>query len=159
MTSSRGKWRKSHQPDDLAHYHHLLSDFTSTVSAATSAFYLSTRLPPTPGNYSPYSLPSLPPAPPPSSLTPDDFATYFTKEVKDIRSSFTPMSILKAPSTTLTSVGLTCFSPLSSEDVHILVMSNHVTNCSLDPIPSTLLQDISNDILPFLTSLINSSLT
>ena len=34
------KWRKSHHPDDLAHYHLLLSDFW-LISAAKSAFYLS----------------------------------------------------------------------------------------------------------------------
>ena len=33
------------------------------------------------------------------------------------------------------------------------------TTCPLDPIPSSLLQTISGDLLPFLTSLINSSLT
>lgn len=33
------------------------------------------------------------------------------------------------------------------------------TTCPLDPIPSSLLQTISGDLLPYLTSLINSSLT
>ena len=33
--------KKSRHPDDLSHYHFLLSDFPSTVSAARSAFYLS----------------------------------------------------------------------------------------------------------------------
>ena len=81
------------------------------------------------------------------------------QEVKDISSSFTPIPIQKAPSLSITSSGLTCLSPLSSEDIHTLLMSNHATTCSLDPIPSSLLQDISHDILPFLTCLINSSLT
>ena len=65
----------------------------------------------------------------------------------------------KVPSPTLTSDGLTCFSPLSSEDVLTLVMSNRATTCSLDQIPYPLLQNISHNILPILTSLINSSLT
>ena len=38
-------------------------------------------------------------------------------------------------------------------------MSNCASTCSLDPIPSSILQNISHDILPFLTTLINSSLT
>ena len=100
--------------------------------------------------------PSYPP--PPSSLTADDFATYFTKKEKDISSSFTPMAIQKAPPLIFTSDGLTCFSPLSSEDVLTLVTSNNAPTCSLDLIPSSLLQHISRDILPFLTTLINSSL-
>ena len=56
------------------------------------------------------------------------------------------MPIQKAPPPTLTSDGLTCFSPLSSQDVLTLVTSS-------------LLQNISHDILPFLTTLINSSHT
>ncbi|KAK0148707.1 hypothetical protein N1851_010942 [Merluccius polli] len=87
----------------------------------------------------------------------DDFVTYFTKKLKAISSSFTPTTIL--PSTTPTSVCLTHFTPLSPEDVHKLVMTNHATTCPLDPIPSSLFQAVSSDILPFLSTLINSSLT
>ena len=66
------------------------------------------------------------------------------------------MPIQKAFPQTLTSDDLTCFSPLFS--VLTLVITNHATTCSLDPIPSPLLQYISHNILPFLTTLINSSL-
>ncbi|KAK0133336.1 hypothetical protein N1851_031154 [Merluccius polli] len=83
--------------------------------------------------------------------------TYFTKKVKAISSSLTPTTIL--PTTTPTYVRLTHFTPLFPEDVHKLVMSNHATTCPLDPIPSSLFQAVSSDILPFLTPLINSSLT
>ena len=38
-------------------------------------------------------------------------------------------------------------------------MSSRSTTCPLDPIPSSLLQTVSRDLLPFLPSLINSSLT
>ena len=149
--------------DDLAHYHHLISDFTSTVSAAKSAIYLS-KINSSASNsrklFSLFSSLLTPPPPPPlSSLTADYFATYFTKKVKNIRPSFTPMPIQKAPLPTLTCDGLTCFSPLSSEDAHTLVTSNPATTCSFEPISSSLLQNISHDVLLFLTTLINSSLT
>jgi hypothetical protein len=39
------------------------------------------------------------------------------------------------------------------------VTAGRPTTCPLDPIPSSLLQTISGDLLPYLTSLINSSLT
>ena len=65
----------------------------------------------------------------------------------------------ESTSPALTSDGLTCFSPLSSEDVLTLAMSNRATTCSLDLIPSFPLQIISHDILLFLITLINSSLT
>ena len=95
-----------------------------------------------------FSLLILPTLSPPSSLASDDFATYQEK-VKDISSLFTPVPIQKAPTPNFTSEGLTCFSCLSSEGVHTLVVSNHATTFPLDPIPFSLLQNISHDILPF----------
>ena len=40
-----------------------------------------------------------------------------------------------------------------------IVTSNHATIFPLDPIPSSLLLAVSSEILPFHTTLINSSLT
>ena len=39
LRTAERKWKKSGCADDLSHYLHLLSDFTSTVSAAKSTFY------------------------------------------------------------------------------------------------------------------------
>ena len=89
--------KKSCRADDVAQYHHLLSDFISTISAAKSGFYLSKIDSSASNPRKLYSLFSsfLTPLPP-SSLTADDFATDFTKNVKDINSSFTPLPIQKA---------------------------------------------------------------
>uniref|UniRef100_A0A8C5B8I2 Reverse transcriptase domain-containing protein n=1 Tax=Gadus morhua TaxID=8049 RepID=A0A8C5B8I2_GADMO len=76
--------------------------------------------------------------------------------VKDISSSFIPASILPPP---IPSSVFTQFSPLTSDEVNRIITSNHATTCPLDAIPSSLLQDVSSDILSFLTSIINSSLT
>ncbi|XP_064858825.1 epidermal growth factor receptor kinase substrate 8-like protein 2 [Oncorhynchus nerka] len=45
------------------------------------------------------------------------------------------------------------------DEISRLVTDGRPTTCPLDPIPSSLLQTISGDLLPYLTSLINSSLT
>ena len=58
-----------------------------------------------------------------------------------------------------TLVTLSHFSPLSPEETLSLVTSNRPTTCSLDPVPSTLLQSVAPELLPFLTHLINASLT
>ncbi|KAM9400653.1 uncharacterized protein ACWYII_030500 [Salvelinus alpinus] len=51
-------------------------------------------------------------------------------------------------------------SPLTVlDEISRLVTAGRPTTCPLDPIPSSLLQTISGDLLPYLTSLINSSLT
>ena len=113
----------------------------------------STPLPRTPGNGFPCSRPSstLPhPHLLPASLLMT--VTYFTQKVKDISFSFIPASIF--PSSVFTQ-----FSPLTSDEVNKTITSNQATTCPLDAIPSSLLQDVSSDILPFLTSIINSSLT
>ena len=54
---------------------------------------------------------------------------------------------------------LPSFSPLTDTDVSQLLFSHRPTTCALDPIPSSLLQAIAPDILPFITSLVNSSLS
>ncbi|KAL7875959.1 hypothetical protein AOLI_G00109220, partial [Acnodon oligacanthus] len=54
---------------------------------------------------------------------------------------------------------LNCFSSLSTDAVLQLIKSSNPTTCPLDPIPSALFQSISKDLLPFITFLINKSLS
>ncbi len=78
-----------------------------------------------------------PPSPPlTTSITADDFATFFTDKTRTISSQFSP------PHT----------------QVSKLLLSSHPTTCPLDPIPSHLLQAISPTLLPALTHIINTSL-
>ncbi|KAJ8372623.1 hypothetical protein AAFF_G00280880, partial [Aldrovandia affinis] len=51
------------------------------------------------------------------------------------------------------------FSPLTDSDISHLLLSHHPTTCALDPIPSSLLQTFIPNIIPFVTSLVNSSLS
>ncbi|KAI4888487.1 hypothetical protein NFI96_000281 [Prochilodus magdalenae] len=51
------------------------------------------------------------------------------------------------------------FSSPSTDDVLQLLESSNPTTCPLDPIPSPLLRSISLDLLPFISSLMNSSLS
>ena len=82
-------------------------------------------------------------------------SNYFTKKVKDTGSSFAhPESTSPSPHLW----GPYLLQPSLLEDVLTLVTSNRANTCSLDPIPSSLLQNISHEILPLLTTLIKSSL-
>ncbi|KAM9418959.1 uncharacterized protein ACWYII_022362 [Salvelinus alpinus] len=105
------------------------------------------------------SLLNPPPPPPPSSLSADDFVNHFEKKVDDIRSSFAKSNDTAGSAHTALPCALTSFSPLSPDEISRLVTAGRPTTCPLDPIPSSLLQTISGDLLPYLTSLINSSLT
>ena len=89
----------------------------------------------------------------------DDFVNHFEKKVDDIRSSFAKSNDTAGSAHTALPCALTSFSPLSPDEISRLVTAGRPTTCPLDPIPSSLLQTISGDLLPYLTSLINSSLT
>ena len=54
---------------------------------------------------------------------------------------------------------MTSFSPLSPDDVLNLVTSSRPTTCPLDPVPSPIFQTIAPDLLPYITSIINTSVT
>ncbi len=100
-----------------------------------------------------------PPLPPPTtSITADDFATLFTDKTKTISSQFSPpltQDLQPTRSTAQTPIFSLC--PLTEAEVSKL-LSSHPATCSLDPIPSHLLQTISPTLLPALTHIINTSL-
>ncbi|KAI4904690.1 hypothetical protein NFI96_004419 [Prochilodus magdalenae] len=109
------KWRRSQLDSNLHTYQAILSRFSVEVTSAKSSFYKK-KLEESASDprklFSIFSSLLNPPSPPPpSSLTPEDFVTFFEE------------------------------------------------TCPLDPIPSTLLRSISLDLLPFISSLINSSLS
>ncbi|KAK1798200.1 hypothetical protein P4O66_000693 [Electrophorus voltai] len=101
----------------------------------------------------------LNPPPPSSSLTPEDFITFFEEKVAAIRQAFssvpTPPTNMHSP----TSNFLTSFSPLSTDEILKLLTSSNLTTCLLDPIPSALFQTIARDLLPFISVIINNSLS
>ncbi|KAM9484442.1 uncharacterized protein ACWYII_005167 [Salvelinus alpinus] len=163
LRAAERKWRKTRLPADLASFHSLLSTFSSSVSAAKANFYHS-KFQASASNprklFATFSsLLNPPPPPPPSSLSADDFVNHFEKKVDDIRSSFAKSNDTAGSAHTALPCALTSFSPLSPDEISRLVTAGRPTTCPLDPIPSSLLQTISGDLLPYLTSLINSSLT
>ncbi|KAK1803304.1 hypothetical protein P4O66_004011 [Electrophorus voltai] len=89
----------------------------------------------------------LNPPPPSSSLTLEDFITFFEEKVAAIHQSFssvpTPPTNVHSP----TSNSLTSFSPLSSDEILQLLTSSDPTTCPLDPIPSALFQTVINNSL------------
>ncbi|KAI4880616.1 hypothetical protein NFI96_021162, partial [Prochilodus magdalenae] len=160
------KWRRSQLDSDLHTYQAVLSRFSAEVTTAKSSFY-KRKLEESASDprklFSIFSSLLNPPSPPPpSSLTPEDFVTFFEEKVNKICQSFSPIPVPAPPSISphpLATNSLTCFSSLSSDDILQLLESSNPTTCPLDPIPSPLLRSISLDLLPFISSLINSSLS
>ncbi len=97
------------------------------------------------------------PLPPSSTLTADDFGTFFINKITNLTAQFsTPQSVKHILPANINS--FTYFSPLSEAEVSKLILSSHPTTCLLDPIPSHLLQAISPAVVAALTHIVNTSL-
>ncbi len=107
-----------------------------------------------------FNLTFSPPSPPPTtSITADDFATFFTNKTKTISSQFPPpLTQEPQPTRSTAQTPIFSFCPLTEVEVSKLLLSSHPTTCPLDPIASHLLQAISPALLPALTHIINTSL-
>ncbi|KAK3537156.1 hypothetical protein QTP70_002650 [Hemibagrus guttatus] len=164
LRSAARKWKKSKLDTDLISYHTLLSKFSLDVTSAKTSFYkdkLETSAPDPRKLHNIFSSLLNPPAPPsPSSLTTKDFATFYTEKIERICQTFTslPTSSM-SHSQHSTTPSLMQLSTVASEEVLQITRSCNPTTCPLDPIPSAVLQTISPDLLPFITTVINGSLT
>ncbi|MCJ8744445.1 hypothetical protein PDJAM_G00118790 [Pangasius djambal] len=97
------------------------------------------------------SLLNPPASPAPSSLT-ADFATFYDEKIEKICQSFTFTSTPTLHTEDSPSPLLAHFSKLATEEILQVILSCNPTTCPLDQIPSTMLQTISQDLLPFITS-------
>ncbi|KAK3533229.1 hypothetical protein QTP70_013668 [Hemibagrus guttatus] len=161
LRSEARKWKKSKLDTDLISYRTLLS---LDVTSAKISFYkekLETSAQDPRKLHNIFSSLLNPPAPPfPSSLTTEDFATFYTEKIERICQTFTslPTSPTSHSQHSATPT-LTQLSTVASEEVLQITRSCNPTTCPLDPIPSAMLQTISSDLLPFITTVINGSLT
>ncbi len=156
------KWRKSNDTSDLSIYHSLLSSFSTEVHTVKSShFHNKINSASDMRNlFRTFNYLLCPPSTPPTtSITADDFATFFTDKTKTISSQFSPPLTQDLQPTRCTAQNpIFSFCPLTEAEVFKLLLSSHPTTCPLDPIPSHLLQAISPTLLPALTHIINTSL-
>ncbi|KAK3566989.1 hypothetical protein QTP86_008210 [Hemibagrus guttatus] len=163
LRSAERKWKKSQLDTDLISYCTLLSKFSLDVTSAKTSFYkekLETSAQDPQKLHNIFSSLLNPPAPPaPSSLTAKDFATFYTEKIEKIRQTFTSASTSSTShSHHSVTPSLKRLSTVAAEEVLQIIRSCNPTTCPLDPIPSTMLQTISPDLLPFITTVINGSL-
>ncbi|KAK3514069.1 hypothetical protein QTP70_002908 [Hemibagrus guttatus] len=164
LQSAARKWKKSKLDTDLMSYRMLLSKFSLDVTSAKTSFYkekLETSAQDPRKLHNIFSSLLNPPAPPsPSSLTAEDFATFYTEKIERICQTFTSRPTSSTShSQHSTTPSLTQLSTVAAEEVLPIIQSCNPTTCPLDPIPSAMLQTISPDLLPFITTVINGSLT
>ncbi|KAK3544418.1 hypothetical protein QTP86_011156 [Hemibagrus guttatus] len=89
----------------------------------------------------------------------EDFSTFYNKKIEKICQTFASAptsSTLQSQDSATPS--LRHLSTIAAEEVLQIIQSCNLTTCPLDPIPSTMLQTISPDLLPFITTVINGSI-
>ncbi|KAK3565278.1 hypothetical protein QTP86_004283 [Hemibagrus guttatus] len=163
LRSAARKWKKSKLDTDLISYRTLLSKFSLDVTSAKTSFYkekLETSAQDPRKLHNIFSSLLNPPTPPaPSSLTAEDFATFYTEKIERICQTFTSLPTSPTSHSQHSATpSLTQLSTVASEEILQITRSCNPTTCPLDPIPSAMLQTISPDLLPFITTVINGSL-
>ena len=91
---------------------------------------------------------------PPSSNTADSFANFFDRKIRDVRSSTDgyPPSTTYTPATSK----MTEFEQYPESEIRRVIMASPTKSCALDPIPTFLLKEVVDDLLPFLTAIVTT---
>ena len=99
----------------------------------------------------------------PSTFDSDDltnvFSDYFTEKIRTIRNYFPPPNLTACPDTSFAGNPLLTFESVTDEFVLKIINSASAKSCELDPIPTTLLYENLDILLPTITNIINTSLT
>ena len=97
----------------------------------------------------------------------NDIGRYFVRKVENIRNEIdaTPISqsdrdlVLPDKPVVYTNVILRSFRNLSEQDIYDLIQKSAKKSCVLDPLPTTLVCDSLDVLLPVITKLVNTSLS
>ena len=87
------------------------------------------------------------------------FSDYFTEKIRTIRNNFPPPNPTARPDTSFAGNPLLTFESVTDEFVLKIINSASAKSCELDPIPTTLLYENLDILLPTITNIINISLT
>ena len=100
----------------------------------------------------------LPETIPPLEL-PENFCSFFSDKIKSIREDLDSHVTAPPSFSAYNGPKLTHFEPVTEKDVSDVISSMPSKSCPLDPIPTDLLKQCLPEIVPAITSIINSSLT
>ena len=90
---------------------------------------------------------------------PNVFSDYFTEKIRTIRNNFPPPNPIACHDTSFAGNILLTFGLVTNEFVLKIISSASDKSCELDPIPTTLLYENHDILLPTITNIINTSLT
>lgn len=96
----------------------------------------------------------------PTVCLPNVFSEHFVQKIDNLRKDLDSQPSVSFPlGKPFQGVPLTAFSPVSESDVLKIIKSSAPKTCDLDPIPTNLLFECLDEILPHLTQIINLSLS
>ena len=86
----------------------------------------------------------------------DTFLRYFDEKVKSVRAATAshPLPVFNSTAEVL----LSTLRPCSEDEVRRLIAASPTKSCALDPIPTFLLNEMVDVLLPYVTEMINASL-
>ena len=163
------KWRKTGLAIDRQRFQYLRNRVTDIVHKAKSAFFSSKIIDCTSSKElfdvtkTMLNKSKLPPLPSmPSPVLSQKFADFFIEKIEAIRKSFDNKSVTSATPTTysiFTGEVMKCFHPVSEQLVKKLCLRAAPKTCIIDPLPTPLFLECLDVLLPYITSVFNSSLT
>ena len=86
----------------------------------------------------------------------EGFAAYYTKKIDDIR--LKTAGLLSPQVSSRSTSSLVDFEPFTDAEVRRIVMTSPIKSCSPDPVPTFLLREFIDLLLPYVTSMVNASL-
>ena len=84
------------------------------------------------------------------------FASFFARKIDDIRAA--TAGVPPAPTAKQAASSLSSFRPCTPDEVRRIVMASPVKSCSLDAVPTFIVHEFVDVLLPYLTSMVNASL-
>ncbi len=87
----------------------------------------------------------------------NEFSTFFHEKIVNLAKLFTDTCTTQAQHTIYIGTKFTTLRPTTADEVKSLVNSSASKYCSLDPLPTWLVKDCLDELLPLLTSIFNAS--
>ena len=147
--SARSKVSKMISASKRKHFENKILSSTSSKALFSTVNTLlgTTNTSPLPSVYSKESLPAA-------------FSTFFDNRIQTLRDKLDALPSQPClPDPAFTGTSLSSFHPVSQDEVYKTIQSMSFKTCELDPLPASLYSDGLLQLLPFITDIINSSLS
>ena len=89
----------------------------------------------------------------------NQFNDFFHNKIARIKAHLNTDSHSEIYEQPLTDTKFTILRPTTSNEIRSLIMTSNNSSCILDPIPTKLLKQCADEVLPMVTAIVNKSLT